>query len=149
MPRTKTQPCVSCRDGRMRLEVRDDVVTYQGHEQHVEVLGWWCNTCGEAILDGAALAERERAFLELKAEVDEVLGPERVAEIRRQLGLSQRRASELLGGGPHAFQKYESGEQSVSVPMSNLLYLLARDPRRLREITEWRQAGRPPRPRSR
>jgi hypothetical protein len=30
--------------------------------------------------------------------------------------------------------QYESGKQVVSVPMSNLLRLLARDPSRLREI---------------
>jgi HTH-type transcriptional regulator/antitoxin MqsA len=72
--------------------------------------------------------------LELKAEVDEVLGPTQVAEVREKLGLSQRKAGELLGGGPRAFQKYESGKQAVSVPMSNLLRLLDRDPRRLREI---------------
>jgi HTH-type transcriptional regulator/antitoxin MqsA len=143
MAKTKTQPCVSCATGTMRYERRDDVVAYQQQERHLEVQGWWCDSCGEAIFDGAALAERERAFLELKAEVDEVLGPEQVAAIRKQLGLSQRSASELLGGGPHAFQKYESGKQAVSVPMSNLLYLLANDPTRLREI----QRLRPTRPR--
>jgi HTH-type transcriptional regulator/antitoxin MqsA len=100
----------------------------------VKTQGWWCAACDEAILDGKALSERERAFLELKAEVDEVLGPAEVAAVRKRLGLSQRKAGELLGGGPRAFQKYESGKQAVSVPMSNLLRLLDHDPRRLREI---------------
>jgi HTH-type transcriptional regulator/antitoxin MqsA len=59
------------------------------------------------------------------------LGP---AQVREKLRLSQGRAGKVLGGGPRAFQKYESGEQAVSVPMSNLLRLLARDPSRLREI---------------
>jgi HTH-type transcriptional regulator/antitoxin MqsA len=57
---------------------------------------------------------------------------------REKLRLSQRRAGEVLGGGPRAFQKYESGKQAVSVPMSNLLRLLARDPSRLREIAPGR-----------
>lgn len=35
-----------------------------------------------------------------KAFVDEVLGPREVAKVREALGLSQRRAGELLGGGP-------------------------------------------------
>ena len=64
------------------------------------------------------------------------LGP---AQVREKLRLSQGRAGEVLGGGPRAFQKYESGKQAVSVPMSNLLRLLARDPSRLREIA----SGRP------
>jgi len=55
--------------------------------------------------------------------------------IRERLQLSQRRAGELLGGGPRAFQKYESGSQQVSVPMTNLLRLLAKDPKRLAELS--------------
>jgi HTH-type transcriptional regulator / antitoxin MqsA len=99
-------------------------------------LGWWCADCDEAILDGKALAARERAFLELKAEVDEVLGPQEVTQVREKLGLSQRAAGELLGGGPRAFQKYEAGKQAVSTPMSNLLRLLANDPARLDELRD-------------
>jgi len=129
----KTQPCPSC-GGTMRFERRDDVLVYQGQEKRVKTQGWWCIACNESIFDGKALSERERAFLELKAEVDEVLGPAEVTAVRKKLGLSQRKAGELLGGGPRAFQKYESGKQAVSVPMSNLLRLLDHDPRRLREI---------------
>jgi len=119
----KTQPCPSC-GGTMRFERHEDVLVYQGHEKRIKTQGWWCSACEEAILDGQALSERELAFLEFKAEVDEVLGPAEVAAVRKKLGLSQRKAGELLGGGPRAFQKYESGKQAVSVPMSNLLRLL-------------------------
>jgi HTH-type transcriptional regulator/antitoxin MqsA len=106
---------------------------------HVGLHGWWCTACEEAIFDGEALAARERAFLELKAEVDEVLGPKDVARVRESLGLSQRAAGELLGGGPRAFQKYEAGKQAVSTPMSNLLRLLANDPARLDELLSGRK----------
>lgn len=68
------------------------------------------------------------------AEVDEVLGPQEVTKVREKLGLSQRAAGELLGGGPRAFQKYEAGKQAVSTPMSNLLRLLVNDPSRLDEL---------------
>ena len=118
----------------MRLERRDDMVVYKGHERQLKTRGWWCSKCDEAIFDGKALAARERAFLDLKAEVDGVLSPDEVAAIRSKLGLSQRAASELLGGGPRSFQKYEAGTQAVSVPMSNLLRLLAADPSRLEEL---------------
>jgi HTH-type transcriptional regulator/antitoxin MqsA len=49
------------------------------------------------------------------------MSPSEVALVRERLGLSQRKAGELLGGGPRAFQKYEAGTQAVSAPMSNLL----------------------------
>jgi HTH-type transcriptional regulator/antitoxin MqsA len=116
-------------------ERRSDPIEYQGRKRTLKTLGWWCSKCDEAIFDGKALRAREKALLELKAEVDGVLGPKEVADARERLGLSQRKAGELLGGGPRAFQKYESGTQAVSVPMSRLLTLLANDPKRLRELT--------------
>ena len=133
MSKQKTQPCLEC-GGEMRQEKRADQVSYLEHTRTLKTLGWWCSTCNEAILDSVALGAREKVYLELKAEVDGVLGPEEVARVRTALGLSQRKAGELLGGGPRAFQKYESGHQAVSVPMSRLLTLLANDPRRLREL---------------
>jgi HTH-type transcriptional regulator / antitoxin MqsA len=129
----KTQACPSC-GATMRFERRNDVLVHREQEKRIKTQGFWCTRCDEAIFDAKTLSERERAFLELKAEVDNVLGPAEVAAVRKKLGLSQRKAGELIGGGPRAFQKYESGKQAVSVPMSNLLRLLDRDPRRLREI---------------
>ena len=131
--KTQTQPCSEC-GGEMHYEKRADEVSYQGHTRKLKTLGWWCSKCGEGILDGAALRASEKALLELKAEVDGVLGPDEVAVARERLGLSQRKAGAILGGGPRAFQKYEAGSQAVSVPMSRLLTLLSNDPKRLREL---------------
>jgi HTH-type transcriptional regulator/antitoxin MqsA len=110
------------------------VLTYKGHTKTIKTLGWWCTQCGEGILAGDDLLAHEKAFLAFKAGVDQVLSPSQVAAVREKLGLSQRKASELLGGGPRSFQKYEVGTQAVSAPMSNLLRLLDNDPSRLDEI---------------
>jgi HTH-type transcriptional regulator/antitoxin MqsA len=125
--------CPGC-GGQMTRATRKDRVAYKGQETTVRVRGDFCDRCGEAVFEGPALEVRENAFLALRAKVEGVLGPAEVAAIREKLRLSQRQAGQLLGGGPRAFQKYESGEQQVSVPMANLLRLLARDPRRLREL---------------
>jgi len=37
------------------------------------------------------------------------LSPDDIRRIRESLGLSQAEAGEVLGGGPRAFTKYESG----------------------------------------
>lgn len=129
----QTQPCPEC-GGEMVHEKRADKLEYLGHTRTVKTVGWWCTKCGEGIVEGDALRASEKAFLELKAEVDGVLGPKEVAAARERIGLSQRQAGALLGGGPRAFQKYESGSQAVSVPMSRLLTLLANNPKRLREL---------------
>lgn len=146
MTSTKIQSCPEC-GGIMRYERRNDVLVYKGQERIRKTQAWWCTNCGEAIFAGKALLARDQAFHQLKAEVDCVLGPNEVATVREKLRLSQRKAGEILGGGPRAFQKYESGKQAVSVPMSNLLRLLARDPNRLHEIIP--KAPRSPMPRSR
>ncbi|HET8539754.1 MAG TPA: type II toxin-antitoxin system MqsA family antitoxin [Anaeromyxobacter sp.] len=133
--RRTTTKCPEC--GAVAVQdVRTDTVEYKGHKAPVRVSGRWCSGCGEAVFEGDALQKREQAFLELRAKVEGVLSPHRVAAIRERLKLSQRRAGELLGGGPRAFQKYESGTQQVSVPMTNLLRLLDRDPRRLGELAK-------------
>ena len=132
--RTKEkQKCPVC-GGKMEYKKRSDEMTYKGNRKSVKVLGWWCTKCGEGILTGEPLIARAKAFQEFKAEIDQVLGPKDVAVIRKALGLSQRRAGALLGGGARAFQKYESGQQAVSLPMSHLLRLLKKDPSRLIEL---------------
>lgn len=136
MPRTtkkKSQPCPEC-GGTMTFKTKTDELEYKGYTTKIQTKGWWCRSCDEGILDAEALKASERAFLELKAEVDGLLSPDEVGAIRKRLRLSQRRAGELLGGGPRAFQKYESGQVMVSAAMSNLLRLLDADPKRLEEL---------------
>jgi HTH-type transcriptional regulator / antitoxin MqsA len=134
-PSSKVQPCIEC-NGTMTFEERADKSEYKGHQIQLSTEGWWCDTCGESILDGAALKKSEEAFMVLKASVEGLLNGAAVAEIRKRLKLSQRGAGELLGGGPRAFQKYESGNVVVSASMSNLLQLLDRDPKRVEELKE-------------
>ena len=141
MPKAKTQSCPSC-GGEMRFEKRTDTLLYKGHERKIQTQAWWCKSCDEAILAGEALRARELELQKLKAEVDEVLAPADVAAVRTRLGLSQRKAGELLGGGPRAFQKYEAGTQAVSSPMSHLLTLLANDPKRLDELRGLRSTAK-------
>jgi len=125
--------CPEC-GGTMRYETRVDRVEYKGQTRTFDTTAWWCDGCGESIQEGPALQAAERAFIELRAQVDDVLLPEEVAEVREKLGISQREAGRVLGGGPRAFQKYESGKVPVSGPMKNLLVLLGNDPKRLREL---------------
>jgi len=131
--RPSKKTCPAC-GASMLHETRQDTVDYKGHSKSFDVTGWWCSSCDEAIFEGPELEAAERAFVELRAEVESVLLPEEVAEIRTKLNLSQREAGKILGGGPRAFQKYEAGAVPVSAPMNNLLLLLGKDPKRLEEL---------------
>ena len=131
----------------MRQVEGSEIRRYKGHERKIQTQAWWCKSCDEAISAGEGLRARELEFQKLKAEVDEVLAPADVAAVRARLGLSQRKAGELLGGGPRAFQKYEAGTQAVSSPMSHLLTLLANDPKRLDELRGLRSTAKQKAPR--
>ncbi len=131
--------CHSC-GGKMVRDVRADTVTYKGKSVAVEQPGGYCTKCDEVVLDGPDAGIAEATFVRLKADVDGILTPREVRAIREKLGISQREAGRILGGGPRSFQKYESGTDWVTRSMTNLLRLLDADPRRLREIKG--EAGR-------
>jgi HTH-type transcriptional regulator/antitoxin MqsA len=119
---------------RLTRGVRSLTVRYQGLSRTVDVPGWYpADKDDDGILVGDDMKATDEALREMKAELAS-LEPKDVRAIRLRLKLSQRKAGEILGGGPRAFQKYESGEVLVSKPMAQLLRLLDRDPRRLKEL---------------
>ena len=117
------------------------MLRYRGLERTVETPGWWPEDSSDGIIVGPDGKPGDQALREMKAEAASLPPPDEIKRIRKRLGLSQRRAGELLGGGPRAFQKYEAGEIYVSRPMANLLKLLDRDPSRLAELTEPAEAA--------
>src|SRR5438552_1875887 len=58
----------------------------------------------------------------------EELSPSEIRRIRERFGLSQSEAGELLGGGPRAFSKYESGTIKPSAAIANLLRAIDANP---------------------
>ncbi len=62
--------------------------------------------------------------------------PERIRVIRKHLGLTQVQAGKLLGGGPHAFSRYESGNLKPSAALINLLRVLEAYPRTLQVLNK-------------
>jgi HTH-type transcriptional regulator/antitoxin MqsA len=135
MADTAVHTCPEC-GGAMVRETRPVELRYQDAKSSVRLEGWWCPKCGEGVLDGKALAKESRAFKTLKAKVDHVLPPAEVVRIRTRLGLNQRKAAELFGGGINAFHKYEKGEAAVTTSMSQLLRLLDRHPELVQELEQ-------------
>jgi HTH-type transcriptional regulator/antitoxin MqsA len=108
--------------------VRPMTITYKGREACFDMPGWYCDASGESLHSGEDLKVSDRALNRLKAEVEGLLAPEAVRRIRKRLQLSQKDAGRLIGGGPNAFQKYESGDVVVSHAVMSALLLLDRDP---------------------
>ena len=131
MAKTKTHPVTG---QKLARGTRPFTVRYAGRSKTVNLPGWYPDGRGDSLHVGRDMEVADRALQELKAGSGEALTPQTVRDIRLRLKLSQRKAGEILGGGPRAFQKYESGEVSVSRPMSHLLRLLDSDPDRLKEL---------------
>lgn len=125
----------------MIRDTRPLTLAYKGRERTFPMPGWYCEESGESIFSRADLKVSDRELATLKAEVENLAGPDEVAQLRRKLGLTQSLASKVFGGGTHAFQKYERGETSTSRAMTNLLRIVARHPEELARMAQ--EAGLP------
>jgi len=112
----------------MTRDVRPMTIEYKGHSLEVDMPGWYCEHCGEGVHSGKDMVVSDRALNRLKAEVDGLLLPETVKRIRKRLKLTQKAAGTIIGGGPNAFQKYESGEVLISKAIASALLLLDSNP---------------------
>ncbi|MFM9856940.1 type II toxin-antitoxin system MqsA family antitoxin [Pseudoxanthobacter sp. M-2] len=120
--------------------VRRTPVEYRHGSVTVDLPGWYPDGDGDGLHDVTDMRLLDRALNRLKAEAEGLPTAEDIRRIRRRLRLSQRRAGELLGGGPRAFQKYEAGDVLVSRPMANLLKLLDSEPSLLARLGDQRAA---------
>jgi len=126
----------------LHRDVRPLTLTYKGESVTVEMPGWYGERPDEGVFDPADMKVSDRALNRLKARADGLLEPEEIKRIRKKLGLTQEAAGEIIGGGPRAFQKYETGDLVPSRAVSSALALLDHDPKALAVLKE-RQAKAP------
>jgi len=112
----------------MTRGVRPLTITYKGYSTDIEMPGWYCEHCDESIHSGKDMVVSDKALNRIKAEVDGLLLPETVRRIRKRLKLTQKEAGRIIGGGPNAFQKYETGQILVSKAITSALLLLESNP---------------------
>ena len=119
----------------MVRESRDVDYSYGGKTLAIRQSGEFCDSCGEGIFNAE---ESERYLTEaslFRTKVDMAsLAPTEVRRIRKKLGLTQRQAGDLFGGGIRAFSQYERGETRQGKALDTLLRLLDRHPELLTEV---------------
>ena len=118
----------------MVRDTRPMTLTYKGHSVTVSMPGWYCHESDESIHTGEDMKVSDAALKALRIKVEHLLAPEEVKRIRQKMGLTQRQAGSIIGGGPNAFQKYEGGETVVSKGIINFLRLLERHPEEIEEL---------------
>ena len=126
--------------------LRPMTITYKGLSAAFDMPGWYCEESGESVHSGKDMKVSDRELNRLKARVEGLLEPDAIRRIRKKLKLNQKEAGRLIGGGPNAFQKYESGKVVPSQAVTSALVLLDRDPAGLtvlRKRLEGEAAQRP------
>jgi len=127
----------------MQRDTRDFTIQYKDLKATFPMPGWYCTGegCGEAVADSADMKVSSRALHTLKAQAANILAAAEVRRVRKTLGLTQREAGLILGGGPNAFQKYETAELVPSRAISNLLRVLEAHPVALEVLRRESQAA--------
>jgi len=123
-----TDPLCPATGAPMRRDTRPMTLTYKGETITFDMPGWYCYASGESSHTGQDMKVSDRMLNRLKARTEGLLEPEAIRRIRKKLGLTQAAADEIIGGGPRAFQKYETGELLPSRAISSALALLDHDP---------------------
>ena len=128
--------CPVCGAAKLIHDTRDDPFTYKGETTVIAaVTGDFCPACSESILDSA---ESDRVMREMRAFSKQVnaaiVDPAFIASVRKKLGLDQREAAEIFGGGVNAFSQYENGKTKPPLALVKLLKLLDRHPDLLDEV---------------
>jgi HTH-type transcriptional regulator / antitoxin MqsA len=126
----------------MHRDVRPMTLTYRNESITFDMPGWYCDASDESIHTGADMKLSDRMLNRLKARIEGLLEPQEIRRIRKKLGLTQEQAGQLIGGGPRAFQKYETGDVLPSRAISSALVLLDHDPAAL-AVLKGRQESHP------
>lgn len=133
-----TDPTSPVTGAPMRRGVRPLTLTYKGQSLTVDMPGWYSTAPDDGVHTGEDMKVSDRALNRLKARVEGLLLPEEIRRIRKKLGLTQAVAGDLIGGGPRAFQKYETGDLLPSRAISSALLLLEHDPSSIAVLEEHR-----------
>ncbi len=101
--------CPACFQGTLGQGTKQTQFEYRGRTLKYEQEGAWCTACGEGIVTGKEAAAYESLLDDFMARVDKQEALE-LARIRKRLGLTQKEAAMIAGGGHNAFSRYERGE---------------------------------------
>ena len=126
--------CPNCGVSPLVHASREMVYSYKGkHTTIPEVLADCCAGCNEVIF---TLGEHEHygeLIKTFRRQVDEA-GPVDIRNMRKALGLTQRRADAMFGEEEGEFARYEAGKAEAPVALVKLLGLLGRHPQLLDEV---------------
>lgn len=125
--------CEFCESAKTESVKYSDDITFKGLTLHLDDLERsHCLDCDYTFETMDAhdknLAKIRAKFIEERAALKKrqnLLSGQEIRQLRNELGLTQKDAAELFGGGANAFSKYENEEIVQAVAMDKLLRLVA------------------------
>ena len=116
--------CPVCEEGKLRPSSYDETLSFNGEPLHVKGLQrCLCDHCEADPVLSEQIAHNQVLITDAKRASINRLGSVEIKALRESLGLTQKQASEIFGGGLNAFSKYERGEVIQSEAMDKLLRL--------------------------
>jgi len=128
--------CPVCCGAELLHDTRELPYIYKGEKTVISaVTGDFCPACAESVLEAVESERVMREMLAFNRQVNAAaVDPGFIATVRKKLGLDQREAAELFGGGVNAFSRYETGRTKPPLALIKLLKVLDRHPDLLHEI---------------
>ncbi len=123
-----TDPVCPATGAPMHRDVRPMTFSRKGETMIFGMPGRYCDSSGESIHTDRDMKLSDRVLNRLRSRAEGLPEPDEIRRIRRKLGLTQAEAGRLIGGGPRAFQKYETGDLLPSRAIGSALALLDHDP---------------------
>lgn len=120
--------CPICDTGDLEQTVAIEKINYRETDLQVPIAAYRCSACGEEIISPDLARSNDQAVRVAYKKAHQLLPGKMMKLIRSQLGLTQKAASSLFGGGVNSFAKYEAEAVVQSKAADILLRLVSENP---------------------
>lgn len=121
--RMKNSTCPVCASGNLVVHKAQDEIVYKNQALLVDTEYSVCSQCGEELILPEQIKRNDCRVRDAWRKADGLLTGLEIQNLREQLGLTQKQAAVVFGGGANAFFKYERGEVIQSEAMDKLMRL--------------------------
>ncbi|EMH4043672.1 type II toxin-antitoxin system MqsA family antitoxin [Providencia stuartii] len=113
--------CPICGDGILQQKVTTATREFNGKQGVIAIHYSECSECGCETASEKDMKLNARNMNKFKKQCLGLLTGKELLSIRNDLGISQREAADVFGGGPNSFTKYEHDDVIQSVAMDRLI----------------------------
>ncbi|SFB83899.1 type II TA system antitoxin MqsA family protein [Massilia yuzhufengensis] len=126
--------CPNCGVSPLAHATRELVYSYKGKSTSIpDVVAEYCAGCSEVMFTQGEHEHYGEIIRAFRKQVDEA-APADIRDLRKRLGLTQRKADAMFGEESGEFAGYESGKEQAPVALVKLLKLLGSHPELLDEV---------------